>query len=85
MKKIGDLSPPTDISPIYRRFFGDIYRNFFSLIYHHDLSCRNLPIHDISTIYLRYILTFSSLVAGRGGVERGVKAFVVHKIFISTM
>ena len=47
MGKIGDLSPPIDISAV----FSDIYQNFSSPIYHYDISCRNLPIHDMLTIY----------------------------------
>ena len=37
--------------PIYRRYFGDIYGNISSPIFLHEISCRPLPIHDISPIY----------------------------------
>ena len=47
---------------IYRRYFGDIYANISPPIFIHEISCRPLPIHNISAIYHRYIPTFSSLI-----------------------
>ena len=47
--------------PIYGRYFGDIYGNISSPIFLHEISCRLLPIHDISAIYRRYIPIFSSM------------------------
>ena len=55
-----------DLSPIYRRYFGDIYGNISPPIFLHEISCRPLPIHDISMIYRRYIPTFSSLGLTKG-------------------
>ena len=57
------ISPIYLPEPIYRRYFGDIYGNISPPIFLHEISCRPLPIHDISAIYCRYIPTFSSLVA----------------------
>ena len=37
--------------PIYRRYFGDFCRNISISIFLHEISCRPLSIHDISTIY----------------------------------
>ena len=51
-------------SSIYRRYFGNICGNIFPPIFLHEISCRPLPIHDISTIYHRYIPIFSSLLVG---------------------
>ena len=45
---IGDLSLGTDISTIYHRFFGNFLRNIPPPIFLHKISCRPLPIHDIS-------------------------------------
>ena len=44
------------------RFFADILRYFSHSINLHEILCQRPPIHDISTIYLRYILTFSSML-----------------------
>ena len=55
-----------DLSPIYRQYFGDIYGNISPPIFLHEISCRPLLIHDISTIYRRYIPTFSSLRLTKG-------------------
>ena len=48
--------------PIYRRYYGDVYGNISSPIFLHEISCRLLPIHDISAIYRRYIPIFSSML-----------------------
>ena len=60
-QNISDISPRTNISPIYRRYFGDIYGNicsrFFSTKYRVDPSRY--------TIYRRYISIFSSLVPSK--------------------
>ena len=50
--------------PIYRRYFGDIYGNISCPIFLHEISCRPLPIQDISAIYRRYIPIFSSMFIG---------------------
>ena len=74
-QKIDDLSPIYRLylatrgeffkkSSIYRRYFGNICGNIFPPIFLHEISCRPLPIHDISTIYHRYIPIFSSLLVG---------------------
>ena len=69
-----------DISPIYRRYFGDIYGNIFLPIFLHEISCRLLSIHDISAIYHRYIPKFSSL--GRSSILIETKsAFMFNKSF----
>ena len=51
----GEISPkksPIYLSePIYRRYFGDIYGNISPPIFLHEISCRPLPIYDISAIY----------------------------------
>ena len=44
-------SPIYLTEPIYRRYFGNIYGNISSPIFLHEISCRPLPIHDISPIY----------------------------------
>ena len=61
-QNISDISPRTDISLIYRRYFGDIYGNISSPIFLYEISCRLIPIQDISAIYRRYIPIFSSMV-----------------------
>ena len=53
---IGDFFKKSPIylsEPIYRRYFGDIYGNISPPSFLHEISCRPLPIHDIS-IYRRY-------------------------------
>ena len=45
------ISPIYLFEPIYRRYFGDIYGNISPPIFLHEISCRPLPIHDISPIY----------------------------------
>ena len=49
-QNISDISPRTYISPIYHRYFGDIYGNISPPIFLHEISCRPLPIHDISPV-----------------------------------
>ena len=51
--------------PIYHRYFGDIYENISLPIFSHEISCRPLPIYDISAIYRWYISTFSSLFVSK--------------------
>ena len=48
---IGDLSPFPDISSIHRWYFADILQFFSPPIKLHEISCRRLSIHDISSIY----------------------------------
>ena len=52
----------SDLSPIYRQYFGNICGNISPLIFLHEISCRPFPIRDILAIYRWYIPTFSSLL-----------------------
>ena len=45
--------------PIYRRYFGNICINISPPIFLHEISCRPLPIHDISPIYPDIFLLIS--------------------------